>query len=140
MNILRKIHPELPLRAGLGLMYAYSGWDLMVNPTHWYGFVPRWFWQAVTRVVSIDNYLFLQGAGELLMGLLFFAWFLPRSAVRLVAAAAAVEMALILLFVGIDPITFRDIGLLGGALALLIMITHRDFPKETLGETIRPMK
>jgi hypothetical protein len=30
-------------------------------------------------------------------------------------------MALILLFVGIDPITFRDIGLLGAAIALFIM-------------------
>lgn len=121
MNFIERIHPELPLRLGLGLMYLYSGWDLIVNPRHWYGFVPRWFSQTVTQLVSIDNYLRLQGAAEMVIGLLFLVRFLPRPAVRFAVAAAAAEMALILLFVGIDPITFRDIGLLGAALAMFVI-------------------
>lgn len=121
MNFIERIHPELPLRLGLGLMYLYSGWDLIVNPQHWYGFVPRWFSQTVTQLVSIDNYLRLQGAAEMVIGLLFLVRFLPRPAVRFAVAAAAAEMALILLFVGIDPITFRDIGLLGAALAMFVI-------------------
>lgn len=121
MNFIERIHPELPLRAGLGLMYLYSGWDLIANPRHWYGFVPRWFSQTVTQLVSIDNYLRLQGAAEIVIGLLFLVWFLPRPAARFAVAVAAAEMALILLFVGIDPITFRDIGLLGAALAMFVI-------------------
>ncbi len=83
--------------------------------------MPQWFSGAVTQVTSVDAYLRFQGIGEFAIGLLFLAWFLGRWGVRLAAAAAAVEMVLILLFVGVDPITFRDIGLLGAALALLAL-------------------
>ena len=117
--MLQKINPVWMLRLGLGLMYLYSGYDLIANPQHWYGFVPRWFSQATTQIASIETYLRLQGAGELALGGLFLAWFLPRSGVRMASILAAGEMALILLFVGVDPITFRDIGLLGTAVALI---------------------
>ena len=119
--MIKKINPEWMLRLGLGLMYLYSGYDLMVKPMHWYGFVPRWFSQAVGPLISVEGYLRLQGLGELVIGLLFIAWFLGRSWVRFASVLAVAEMAMILLFVGIDPITFRDIGLLGAAVALLVM-------------------
>lgn len=122
MNIFKKLNPEWSLRLGLGLMYLYSGYDLFYNPRHWYGFVPQWFSRLLGGELSVINaYLRLQGAGEFIIGLLFLAWFSGVRGVRIAAALAVLEMALILLFVGIDPITFRDIGLLGGAIALLIM-------------------
>lgn len=121
MSFIKKLSPEWALRLGLGLMYLYSGYDLFYNPRHWYGFVPKWFSQAVTQVVSVEAYLRFQGVAEMIIGVLFFAWFLGARGVRLASALAVLEMALILLFVGIDPITFRDIGLLGAAAALLIM-------------------
>lgn len=121
MNFLQKFHPEWALRLGLGLMYLYSGYDLFYNPQHWYGFVPKWFSQAVTQAAPIEAYLRFQGIAEFIIGLLFLAWFSGRWGVRIATIAATLEMALILLFVGIDPITFRDIGLLGAAMALLII-------------------
>lgn len=122
MRFLKKVTPEVLLRFGFGLMYLYSGYDLIANPQHWYGFVPRWFSQVVAdEIGSVGIYLRLQGAGELLLGFLFLAWFLPRTLLRLASLAAAAEMALIILFVGVDPITFRDIGLLGAGAALIIM-------------------
>lgn len=121
MNFLQKIHPEWILRLGLGLMYLYSGYDFLYNPQHWYGFVPKWFSQSVTQIVSIESYLRFQGVVELAMGLLLLTWFSGRIGVIIASSVAALEMALILLFVGIDLITFRDIGLLGAALALLII-------------------
>lgn len=124
MSILQKIRPEVLLRLGLGLMYLYSGYDLVVNPQHWYGFVPRWFSQAVTQVSSVESYLRFQGTGEIVIGLIFLGWFFGRRWVRIASLVAAAEMALILLFVGIDPITFRDIGLLGAALAMLAIARH----------------
>ncbi|MDP3770558.1 MAG: hypothetical protein Q8R40_06515 [bacterium] len=134
MNVIKKISPEWALRLGLGLMYLYSGYDLIVKPSHWYGFVPQWFSQMVTQTTSVENYLRIQGMGEGLIGVLFLAWFLPRYAVRTACLVTILEMSMISLFVGIDPITFRDIGLLGAALALFIMTISRDFPKEISGQ------
>ncbi len=123
MNLyfFKRIRPEAPLRLGLGLMYIYSGWDLIVNPSHWQGFAPAWFERMVGILMPMDTYLRLQGAGELAIALLLLAWFVPRRALRLAALLAALEMAGILILVGIDAITFRDLGLFGGALALWIM-------------------
>ncbi|MBI3495384.1 hypothetical protein HY065_02045, partial [Candidatus Berkelbacteria bacterium] len=106
-------------------MYLYSGYDLITNPQHWYGFVPRWFSQAVAQLAPIETYLRLQGAAELALGILFLAWFLPRFGVRMASILAVGEMALILLFVGVDPITFRDIGLLGATAALFLLSRPR---------------
>jgi len=125
MNLLQKISAEWPLRLGLGVMYLYSGYDLIANPQHWYGFVPRWFSETLSAVASVENYLRLQGAGEFLLGILFLAWFLPQGAVKTAALLAAVEMAAILIFIGVDPITFRDIGLLGASAALAIVSSKK---------------
>lgn len=125
-NFLAKLNPLSPLRLGLGLMYLYSGYDLFFNPRHWYGFVPRWLAQWVSAVSSVDTYLRAQGMAEFIIGLALLAWFLKNKWGRLAAILATVEMALILFFVGIDPITFRDIGLLGGLLALWIMLIEKD--------------
>ena len=120
MNIFKKLNPEWALRISLGIMYLYSGYDLLVKPQHWYGFVPQWFSQAVNQVTTVDNYLRIQGIGESLIGLLLLLWFLPRWTVRVAAILTILEMGMILLFVGIDPITFRDIGLLGAGFAVAI--------------------
>jgi len=121
MNLLQKIPTEWPLRLGAGIMYLYSGYDLIVNPRHWYGFVPQWFSRAVTSVASLDTYLFIQGAGEFIIGLLLLSWFLGERTLQVASSLMFVEMGLILLFVGVDPITFRDIGLLGAAGALMCL-------------------
>lgn len=126
LSFLEKIKPEWALRLGLGLMYIYSGYDLFANPHHWYGFVPQWFSHLVTQVSSIEAYLRLQGVGEFVIGLLFLAWFSGKFGVRIASVLAALEMAMILLFVGVDPITFRDIGLLGAALAILVISFKED--------------
>lgn len=118
---LQKFKPEWALRLGLGLMYIYSGFDLFYYPYHWYGFVPKWFSQIVNQVATVDAYLRLQGIGEFIIGLLFLAWFGGKWGVRIASALAALEMALIIIFVGIDPITFRDIGLLGAAVAIFVI-------------------
>lgn len=136
MNFIKKLNPAWALRFGLGLMYLYSGYDLFYNPQHWYGFLPQWFSGILGGGLSVINaYLRLQGVGEFIIGLLFLAWFFGSRGVRIAAALAVIEMALILLFVGIDPITFRDIGLLGGAVALFITSFH---PSQSHGPRTSP--
>lgn len=120
-SLANKIDPMWPLRLGIGLMYIYSGYDLFYHPKSWTWAVPQWFSQLVTPIISIENFLRFQGVVEFIMALLLLAWFSGKWSVRIVALFSTLEMAAILLFTGIDPITFRDIGLLGGALALLVL-------------------
>ena len=47
-------------------------------------------------------------------------WFFPRWCMRLASTLLVVEMMLILFFVGVDVVLFRNIGILGAAISLLI--------------------
>lgn len=125
MQLRQIFSPEWPLRLGLGLMYVYSGISLLRQPLDWQGFLPMWFSDAVVRFLPLATYLAIQGAGELVLAAAFLAWFLPRGLVRIAAGLAALEMLGILVLTGIDLITFRDVGLLGGALALFILLGRR---------------
>lgn len=100
-------------------MYAYSGYDLITTPSHWQLFVPAWLLGILSAVgLPAETFLRLQGVVELAMVFVFVAWFLPRRFVFWAAAVSAVELAAILLFFGVDLITFRDIGLVGASGAL----------------------
>jgi hypothetical protein len=105
-------------------MYLYSGLDLIFRPQHWYGFVPQWFSRFVLEFTSVDVYLKLQGVVEVAFALVLLLWFLPKSLVRIVAALSALEMLAILVFTGLDPITFRDLGLLGASAALFVSVSR----------------
>ncbi|MBI2055641.1 MAG: hypothetical protein HYT42_01985 [Candidatus Sungbacteria bacterium] len=117
----KRVNPEWPLRIGLGLMYVYSGLGFIRNPFDWQGFLPQWFLERVQAFAPVETYLRFQGIAELAIAFLMLGWFLPRSCVRLAALAAVLEFLFILIFVPIDLVTFRDIGLLGGALSLLLL-------------------
>jgi len=107
-------------------MYVYTGVDFLRAPEHWYGFTPLWFSQFVLQFLpSLDVYLRIQGVGELVLGFVFLAWFLPKAIVRIAALLSALEMTLILAFVGVDLITFRDIPILGASLAVFLMISQK---------------
>ena len=109
------------LRLGLGLMFCYSGLDLIQHPTGWYWAVrplPDFLQSIINNQIGINHYLQMQGVVELFFAFIFFAWFLPKKIVKIAALLTALEMAGILLLVGLNGETFRDIGLLGGAVAL----------------------
>lgn len=135
MTFFQKFSPGLVLRLGLGLTYLYSGFQLFNQPGLWRSFLPIWYANFIAGILSVETYLRLQGVTEVIMGLLFFAWFSGVWGVRIAAAYMALEMALILVFTGVDLITFRDIGLLAAALALLIITTsHSSSPKNSVGD------
>lgn len=122
MHLIQKLDPTWALRLGLGLMFLYSGSSLFYTPEQWYGFAPQWFSDAISSIISFNVYLRIQGIGEFLVGLLMLAWFSGTTGVRIASVLATLEMAGILLFTGVDLITFRDIGLLGAAIALTILV------------------
>ena len=118
---------EWALRLGFGFLFLYSGLDLVRHPTGWYWAVrplPLVVQNLIDNSIGIDRYLRMQGAVELIFALVFLMWFVPRWIVKIVSLLVALEMAAILLLVGLSGDTFRDIGLLGGALALFFIITY----------------
>ena len=124
-SLMKKVNPVWALRAGLGAMYLYSGYDIVKHPTAWYWALralPQSTQGIINNHLGIDNYLIAQGTGELLFALILFAWFVPKRFVKWVAALTAAEMFLILVLVGVDSITFRDVGLLGAAVALFLLL------------------
>ena len=123
-NLINKISPEWILRISLAIMYFYSGFDLVRHPKSWYWAVrslPN-FAQGIINYLGIDLFLQIQGFIELIFAVILILWFLPKVFSMIVAILTTVEMALILIFVGIDGITFRDIGLLGASISLYIIL------------------
>jgi hypothetical protein len=128
-KFLARISPELSLRAGLGVMYLYSGIDILRHPTAWFWAVRplfRWFPDSMratfTQPEFMKNFLLSQGVIEIVFALILLAWFLPKKYAKYVAGFTALEMAAILLLIPLDAVTFRDFGLLGGALALYLIM------------------
>ena len=123
---MQKISPEWILRLGLGLMYLYSGFGLILNPTAWTWALPWWYKQMVAAVMPIEGYLKFQGAFEVLLAFLLLSFFLPQKITMMVAAVSSLEFLFILFFAPQFSITFRDIGLLGASLALLVITIKSD--------------
>ena len=118
---LNKIKPEWPLRLGLGLTYLYSAYDIFYNPALWKTYLPPWFARFLLPIIPLELYLRLQALGEFAIALLFIAWFSGRRGLQIASILATMEIAAILIFVGVDRILFRDIGVLGAAVALVII-------------------
>jgi len=92
----------------------------LTDPARFHTYVPSWLNCVANAIASVDAYLRLQGVGEVMIAIGLLGWFFPRWCVRLASTLLAVEMVLILLFVGVDSVVFRNIGILGAALSLLI--------------------
>jgi uncharacterized membrane protein YphA (DoxX/SURF4 family) len=117
---MTRIRTEWPLRLGCGFVNLYSGFFLLTDPIRYYKYVPGWLSHVANAVTSLDAYLRLQGIGEMMIAICLLGWFFPRWCVRVAAMLFTVQMTVILIFAGVDGVTFRNIGLVGAALALLI--------------------
>jgi hypothetical protein len=117
------------LRLGLGLMYVYSGYDLIAHPTAWTWALPPWAADIITGFVPLTQYLRIQGVVELILAAIFILPFFPRALVKIAAVISVLEMVgiLILAFFPFQAanfsITFRDLGLLGALLALFMLVS-----------------
>ncbi len=116
MNDIRKKTIALwALRLGLAGVYAYTSYSLIRYPGDWIGYLPVWLQQMLP--VTPEIYLRFQGAVEAMLA----AALVAGIGMRWVAAIAALEMTGIILGYGIDGASFRDIGLLGAAVALFFL-------------------
>jgi len=107
------LKPVLALRLGLGLVLIYAGIGMFANPESWVGYVPSW----LGKIIAPETFLTVHGVFELILGVLIITgFFLPFASLLLF-----LDMGSILLFYGVDDVTFRDFGLLMSALALFLL-------------------
>ena len=102
------------LRLGLVLTYLYSGSYLIFNPEPWLGYLPEWFKNLLP--LAPELYLQLQGGVEIILVVSF----LSGIGIRWAALVSSLEMAGILLFYGVDLVSFRDFAVLGAAISLFL--------------------
>lgn len=128
-KLLSKLTPEWSIRTGLGVMYIYSGIDILRHPTGWFWavrplfrFFPASMQASFTKPSFMINFLRIQGVIEIIFAVVLLAWFLPKKYAKWVAALTTLEMAAILFVIPIDAVTFRDFGLLGAGLALFLIL------------------
>jgi len=132
MRLLRKIRPEAPLRVGLAATFIYSGLGLIRHPESWVwalkpllSMLPENLYIFVSETIGVERLLQLQGGMELIFAIVLLAWFIPKKTMRIFALFISLEFAVILGVSGLNDITFRDLGLLGAALSLLVIFHRR---------------
>lgn len=145
-KFLSKVTPEWSLRVGLGVMYLYSGIDILRHPTAWFWAIRpilKWFPAGMQasfgQPTFMKKFLMSQGVIEIIFAVILLAWFLPKKYAKWVAALTTLEMAGILFVIPIDAVTFRDFGLLGGGLALFLILSE-GFKETSLNSSSTPEK
>ncbi|KKU91299.1 MAG: hypothetical protein UY23_C0002G0038 [Candidatus Jorgensenbacteria bacterium GW2011_GWA1_48_11] len=109
-----KIRPTAIIRFGLGLVFLYAGLLMWVEPASWLDFVPAWLGKIIERHTLLSIYAVFELFVAAL--LLFNKW------VKLAAFLAFLDFLSIIVFYGVDLVTFRDVGLMLSALALLFLL------------------
>ena len=120
---LRQFSPARILGFGLGVTFLYAGICSFTDPTPWVGYVPAW----VESLMPLDKFALAHGVFQVLLGAALLVGVLPRCA----AVVAVLDLAAILVFFGIDLVTFRDLGLFFAALALLSLSLKPKLSQET---------
>lgn len=102
------------LRIGMAITFLWIGVLILQQPEAWGGYLQPW--AADLLPISLKLAMILAGVMDILVGvfLLINVW------VWHAAVLGALHLAIILIVSGINAITVRDIGLLGGALALAL--------------------
>ncbi|MFH0806208.1 MAG: DoxX family membrane protein [Candidatus Brennerbacteria bacterium] len=110
---LRQFSPARILGFGLGITFLYAGVCSFADPTPWLGYMPAW----VESLLPLEQFAIAHGVFQVLLGAALLVGVLPKFA----SAVATLDLAAILVFYGIDLVTFRDIGLFFATLAFVAL-------------------
>lgn len=104
----------LLLRLGLATVFLYASISSLLSPNDWIGYLPHVLTVFLPAKIMLTAFSFIE--------LLLAAWLLSGVYVRWAALLSALLFGgIIISNVTLLPISFRDIGLLFAALALLVM-------------------
>ena len=116
-KLLKSTNPQLAallLRLGLAFVFAYAAIESLIHPGDWVGYMPH----VATRFISADTLLKVVSVYQLVL----VGWLLTGKYIRYAAGLCALTLAGITAAnLGVFAITFRDVGLLLGALALALL-------------------
>ena len=111
------------LRLGLTIVLLYAGISMLIDSTPWIGFVPMWLVGILIKIgLPVELFLAAHAIFEIILAL----WILSGWHIRWAGLVLFLDMLSILIFYGIDLVTFRDIGLLGAALFLSLYSTQEN--------------
>lgn len=102
------------LRSGLALVFLYAGVASLLDPTSWIGFIPGW----LRGIIPAETFLVVHAGGEIILGL----WLISGKNAYAAAIISALAMGAIIVFnLGALDIVFRDVAILGMAIALAVL-------------------
>ena len=102
------------LRIGLGITFLWIGILIFKDPASWGGYLQPW--AANLLPVPIEQAMVGTAVLDMIIGIMLLLGFW----VWIGALLAAIHLVIVLVTSGITDITARDIGLLAGAVALIV--------------------
>lgn len=115
---MRFIAPHLVNRVGLAFVFFYPGIASFIDPQTWGSYLPDF----VSALMPLELALWLHAALEIALGCAILFEFLPR----ITYAVAALMLIGILVFLGVNDVTFRDVGLALLAVSLWLTATKNE--------------
>lgn len=105
---------DLLLRIAVAFPLIWAGVSQITNPANWVGFVPVW----LANFIDPEAFLGIHSFFNLVIGagLLIGFWRI------LFSGAATLSLLSIVIFYGVDDITFRDVGLTIVAFVLFLRV------------------
>ncbi len=114
----------LALRLGLAAVFLCFGIDKMVHPSYWLNaWVPKSLLDIVEKFsVTGTQFIYLNGIFEILVGFSLLTGVLNK----FFSILAIVFIVLVLIFSGVNEITIRDFGLIGGFVSVFLWPENRN--------------
>ena len=112
------------LRVGMAITFLWVGILILQSPEAWAGFIKPWV--ADLLITTPEKTMIGTAIFDIVVGFLllidFWAFW--------TSVLAVIHLFLVLIVSGIDAITVRDIGLLAGALALVVDLWPGSFERK----------
>lgn len=103
------------LQISLGITFFLTGLYILKDPNGWTKFIKPWAKDLLP--IPKDQAMRLTGYYDLFQGL----WLISSLFTPLAAFFATIHMIIVLIVAGIDQVTYRDIGILGASISLLLL-------------------
>lgn len=113
----------LVLRLGLAFVFIWFGVDKFIHPSYWVNaWVPLWFVNILNGLgVGTLSFIYLNGIFEIIVGL----GFVFNVFIKPLSILASLFLVGVIFGVGLNEVTIRDVGLLGGTLAVFLWRERR---------------
>ena len=104
-------------------MFFWFGVDKFIHPAYWLNaWVPAWAVNWAARLgVTGNQFIYMQGILEVIIGLSLISGVFAR----FFSLVGAMFLIIVLFVIGFNEIAVRDIGLIGGLLAIFLWPERR---------------